>query len=87
MYNPLIYCDPGVGVDAVWLSYWPIGSILDAGDEINVTIIVGDRLIVSKCGASLVFIYDGEAELEYYKTYKKEEEVIGGDLSEFELTT
>ncbi|CAH1449167.1 unnamed protein product [Lactuca virosa] len=87
MYNPLIYCDPGVGVDAVWLSYWPIGNILEAGDEINVTIIVGDRLIVSKCGVSLVFIYDGEVELEYYKYYKIEEEVIGGDLSEFELTT
>ncbi|KAL7593701.1 hypothetical protein Lser_V15G33187 [Lactuca serriola] len=87
MYNPLIYCEPRVGVDAVWLSYWPIGNILDAGDEINVTIIVGDGLTVSRCGPSLVFIYDGEVELEYYKYYKKEDEVIGGDLSEFELTT
>ncbi|CAH1449133.1 unnamed protein product [Lactuca virosa] len=69
------------------ISYWPIGNTLDAGDEINVSIIVGDGFMVSRCGASLAFIYDGEEELEYYKNYKKEEEVIGGDLSEFELTT
>ncbi|CAH1424792.1 unnamed protein product [Lactuca virosa] len=30
---------------------------------------------------------DGELKLEYYKSYKKEEEVIDGDLSEFEPTT
>ncbi|CAH1449135.1 unnamed protein product [Lactuca virosa] len=87
MYNPLIYCYPGAGKDAVWLSYWPIGNILDAGDEINVSIVVGDGFMVSSCGVSLDFIDDGEEELEYYKNYKKEEEVIGGDLSEFELTT
>ncbi|CAH1418864.1 unnamed protein product [Lactuca virosa] len=87
MYNPLIYCDPQDEENAVWLSYWPIGNILDAGDEINVSIIVGDAFMVSRCGASLVFIDDGEVELQYDKNYKKEEEVIGGDLSEFELTT
>ncbi|CAI9293459.1 unnamed protein product [Lactuca saligna] len=86
MYNPAIYCKPGVK-DVVWLSYWPIGNLLDTGDEINVSIIVGDGWMVNRCGASLAFIDDGEEELEYYKNYKKEEEVIGGDLSEFELTT
>ncbi|CAH1449186.1 unnamed protein product [Lactuca virosa] len=59
----------------------------DAGDEINVSIIVGNGLMVSGCSASLVYMDDGEVEIEYYKNYKKEEEVIGGDLSEFELTT
>ncbi|CAH1418865.1 unnamed protein product [Lactuca virosa] len=90
MYNPVIYADPEDGrdkKDAVWLSYWPIGNILDAGDEINVSIIVGDGWMVSSCGASLVFIDDGEEEPKYYKDYKKEEEIIGGDVSEFELTT
>ncbi|KAL7591514.1 hypothetical protein Lser_V15G33191 [Lactuca serriola] len=87
MYNPVIYADPEDGKDAVWLSYWPIGNVLDAGDEINVSIIVGDGWMVSSCGASLVFIDDCEEEPKYYKNHKKEEEVIGGDLSEFELTT
>ncbi|XP_023734374.1 disease resistance protein RPV1 [Lactuca sativa] len=88
MYNPAIYDISGIEEDAMWLSYWPIGNTLDAGDEINVSIIVGDGFMVSRCGASLAFIDDGEVEPEYYKkNYKKEEEVIGGDLSEFQLTT
>ncbi|CAH1449165.1 unnamed protein product [Lactuca virosa] len=82
MYNPLIYFKPEVGKDGVWLSYWPIGNILDAGDEVNVSIIVGNGLIVRGCNVSLVFI-----EPEYYRNYKKEEEVVGGDLCEFELST
>lgn len=86
MYNPVVYCNPRVGEDAVWLSYWPIGNILDAGDEINVSVIVGNGLMVSGCSASLVYM-DGEVELEKGKNYTKVEEVIGGDLSEFELTT
>ncbi|CAI9293457.1 unnamed protein product [Lactuca saligna] len=39
------------------------------------------------CGVSLVFMDDGEVEPKYYKDYKKEEEIIGGALSEFELAT
>ncbi|CAH1449193.1 unnamed protein product [Lactuca virosa] len=87
MYNPVVYCQPGVGEDAVWISYWPIGNILDTGDEVNVSIIVGNGLNVTECGASLVFIDDGEVEKESCEHHMKEEEVIGGDLSEFELTT
>ncbi|XP_023768419.2 disease resistance protein RPV1 isoform X1 [Lactuca sativa] len=86
MYNPVVSCKPGFGEDAVWLSYWPIGNMLDTGDEISVSVIVGNGLIVSGCSASLVYM-DGEVELEKGKNYTKVEEVIGGDLSEFELTT
>ncbi|CAH1449201.1 unnamed protein product [Lactuca virosa] len=85
MYNPMVYCQPRFYEDAVWLSYWPIGNILDTGDEINVSI-VGNGLMVSECSASFVYIDDGELELENCKSYTKEEEVIGGDLSGFELT-
>ncbi|CAI9293415.1 unnamed protein product [Lactuca saligna] len=49
--------------------------------------IKAQSLPTSECGVSLDFIDDGEEELKYNKNYKKEEEVIGGDLSEFELTT
>ncbi|XP_023731999.1 disease resistance protein RPV1 [Lactuca sativa] len=88
MYNPVIYANVEVGEDAGWFSYWPIGNILDAGDEINVSIIVGDGWMVSRCGVSLVFMDDDdEVEPKYYKDYKKEEEIIGGALSEFELAT
>ncbi|KAJ0524653.1 hypothetical protein HanRHA438_Chr09g0379651 [Helianthus annuus] len=54
IYNPVVYCKPRVDEDAVWLSYWPIGNILGAGDEVHVDIIVDKGLIVSECSASLV---------------------------------
>ncbi|GJY99904.1 TMV resistance protein N-like protein, partial [Tanacetum coccineum] len=85
IYNPVVYSEPEVDEDAVWLSYWPIGNILDAGDEVNVDIIVGNGFIVNGCGATLVYM-EGELCQENCKYMIKEEEVIGGDMSEFELT-
>ncbi|KAJ0524654.1 putative TIR domain, P-loop containing nucleoside triphosphate hydrolase [Helianthus annuus] len=84
VYNPVVYCKPRVDEDAVWLSYWPIGNILDAGDEVHVDIIVDKGLIVSECSASLVYMYGGVENHE--NNLMKSEEVIGGDLSEFEVT-
>ncbi|MFS7966259.1 putative TIR domain, P-loop containing nucleoside triphosphate hydrolase [Helianthus anomalus] len=84
VYNPVVYCKPRVDEDVVWLSYWPVGNILDAGDEVHVDIIVGKGLIVSECSASLVYTYDGVENRE--NNLMKSEEVIGGDLSEFEVT-
>ncbi|KAJ0710105.1 hypothetical protein HanOQP8_Chr09g0308371 [Helianthus annuus] len=90
VYNPLVYCKPRVDEDVVWLSYWPIGNILDVGDEVTVDIFFEERtMIISGCGASLVYM-DGEVDdenCENNTTMTKEEEVIGGDLSEFEVTT
>ncbi|KAK9073260.1 hypothetical protein SSX86_007584 [Deinandra increscens subsp. villosa] len=64
IYNPLVYCKPRVDEDAMWLSYWPIGNFLDVGDVIEVHIIVGKEMMVSKCGVSLVYINDGEVQQE-----------------------
>ncbi|KAJ0639110.1 hypothetical protein HanHA300_Chr00c0001g0677581 [Helianthus annuus] len=89
VYNPVVYCKPLVNEDVVWLSYWPIGNILDAGDEVNVEIYVEKgTMIVSECGANLVYMDVGEIEEEvnYENNMMKEEEVIGGDLSGFEVT-
>ncbi|KAM0005124.1 putative P-loop containing nucleoside triphosphate hydrolase, leucine-rich repeat domain superfamily [Helianthus debilis subsp. tardiflorus] len=88
IYNPLVYCKPKVDEDTMWLSYWPIGNILDAGDEVNVSIVVEEGMIVSGCGASLVYVDDGEVVQEEKLGHKTMimEEVIGGDLSEFEVT-
>ncbi|KAK9059938.1 hypothetical protein SSX86_020642 [Deinandra increscens subsp. villosa] len=63
IYNPMVYCKPMVDEDVVWLSYWPIGNILDAGDEVSVEII--------------------EVQEEENISVKEDQEVIGGDLSEF----
>ncbi|KAJ0886385.1 putative heavy metal-associated domain superfamily [Helianthus annuus] len=89
VYNPIVYCKPRVHEDVVWVSYWPIGNILDAGDEVSVDIYVDESMImVGGCGASIVFMDNEVVEEEKCENdTMKEEEVIGGDLSEFEVTT
>ncbi|KAJ0710119.1 putative heavy metal-associated domain superfamily [Helianthus annuus] len=90
VYNPMVYCKSKVDEDVVWLSYWPIGNILDAGDEVNVVIYVEKgTMMVCECGANLVYMDDGEVQEEENceNSTRKGEEVIGGDLSEFEVTT
>ncbi|KAJ0524646.1 hypothetical protein HanRHA438_Chr09g0379541 [Helianthus annuus] len=114
VYNPEVYCKSIGNEHVVWLSYWPIGNILDNGDEVHVEIIWEEGKMVSRhgaspgkvldvsvgtsadqgmivigCGASLVYM-DGEIEEEENienKCAMIEEEVIGGDLSEFEVNT
>ncbi|KAJ0532470.1 putative TIR domain, P-loop containing nucleoside triphosphate hydrolase [Helianthus annuus] len=56
VYNPMVYCNPRVDEDVMWLSYWPIGNKLDAGDEVSVSIIVDEGVIASKCSASLCIL-------------------------------
>ncbi|MFS7966137.1 putative leucine-rich repeat domain superfamily [Helianthus anomalus] len=88
VYNPGVYCKPRVEEDVVWLSYWPIGNILDVGDEVSVAIYVQTRMMMaSNCGASLVYAHDNEVDEENCDNNNIKEEVIGGDLSEFEVTT
>uniref|UniRef100_A0A251V3E1 Putative heavy metal-associated domain, HMA n=1 Tax=Helianthus annuus TaxID=4232 RepID=A0A251V3E1_HELAN len=84
VYSPVVYCKPRVDEDVVWLSYWPIGNLLDAGDDVYVDILTEEgTIIISGYGASLVYKDGGEIEREEEKS---EEEVIGGDLSRFEVT-
>ncbi|KAJ0524655.1 putative TIR domain, P-loop containing nucleoside triphosphate hydrolase [Helianthus annuus] len=89
IYNPVVYCKPRVDEDVVWLSYWPIGNILDVGDEVIVDIIVDKGVVASECRAILTYVdvdVDGEVE-SYQNNTTQGEEVIGGDLSQFEVTT
>nr|XP_043627290.1 disease resistance protein RPV1-like [Erigeron canadensis] len=86
IYNPVVFCKARTDRDALWLSYWPIGNLLEPGDEVQVSIVVGNNLIVSRCSAGLVYVdceFTGEKDSE---KIAKGEEVIGGDLSQFELT-
>ncbi|KAJ0605450.1 hypothetical protein HanHA300_Chr02g0063161 [Helianthus annuus] len=88
IYIPMVYCKPRVNEDAMWLSYWPIGNTLDVGDRVIVSFFVEEGMSVSKCSASLVYMDDGEVEQEekWAKKAMQKKEVIGGDLSEFEVT-
>uniref|UniRef100_A0A251SF45 Putative leucine-rich repeat domain, L domain-like protein n=1 Tax=Helianthus annuus TaxID=4232 RepID=A0A251SF45_HELAN len=64
VYSPVVYCKSRVDEDVVWLSYWPIGNLLDAGDDVYVDILTeeGTIIILSGYGASLVYKDGGEVE-------------------------
>ncbi|KAK1418435.1 hypothetical protein QVD17_27580 [Tagetes erecta] len=82
MYNPKVFGKPDVGEVCIWLSYWPIGNTLDTGDTVNVSILVISGLEVHECGVSLV--YSDQEALENKTGW---EEILGGDLSGFQLST
>ncbi|KAM0031147.1 hypothetical protein Hdeb2414_s0017g00505271 [Helianthus debilis subsp. tardiflorus] len=82
MYNPKVYGKLEVGEVCIWLSYWPTGNMLDTGDTVNVSIVVLSGLEVHECGASLVY-----SDQETSENNMEWEEILGGDLSGFELST
>ncbi|KAI3709355.1 hypothetical protein L2E82_39115 [Cichorium intybus] len=86
MYNPKVYGRPDCGEVGIWLSYWPIRNTLNVGDKVNVSIIVMSGVEVHECGVSLVYMDDKEPE-ENLENNKGWIEIIGGDLSGFELSS
>ncbi|KAI3701537.1 hypothetical protein L6452_26698 [Arctium lappa] len=86
MYNPKVFGKPGIGKVGIWLSYWPIGNMLDVGDKVNVSIAVMSGLEVCECGASLVYT-DDEVAVEAKVNNMGCIEILGGDLSGFQLST
>ncbi|KAL7584773.1 hypothetical protein Lser_V15G44111 [Lactuca serriola] len=86
MYNPKVFGKPEFGNVGIWLSYWPIGNTLDTGDKVSISIFVMSGLEVHECGVSLVYTDDKEAE-ENLENNKGWVEILGGDLSGFQLST
>ncbi|KAL7584770.1 hypothetical protein Lser_V15G44112 [Lactuca serriola] len=86
MYNPRVFGKPEFGNVGIWLSYWPIGNILDTGDTVSISIAAMRGLDVHECGVSLVYTDDKEAE-ENLGNNKGWVEILGGDLSRFQLST
>ncbi|KAJ9551076.1 hypothetical protein OSB04_015121, partial [Centaurea solstitialis] len=84
MYNPHVFGHPGEGEVGMWLSFWPIGTKLVTGEEVNVSIVVMSEIMEAKeCGASLVYAEDDET-MEINMPWA---ETIRGDLSAFQLST
>ncbi|XP_076896995.1 uncharacterized protein LOC143550188 [Bidens hawaiensis] len=82
MYNPKVFGKLESGEMCIWLSYWPIGNKLSVGDTVNVSIVVMSGLVVHECGVSLVY-----SNQETVKTNMGWIEIVGGDLSRFQLST
>ncbi|XP_042752220.1 disease resistance protein RUN1 isoform X2 [Lactuca sativa] len=86
MYNPKVFGKPDSDEVGIWLSYWPIGNNLNVGDIVNVSIVVKSGLEVHGCGVSLVYTDDKVAE-EILENNKGWVEILGGNLSGFQLST
>lgn len=92
VYCPMHFGIPSEEEDMAWLSQWNFGNELEAGNEVTVSMVADDCLEINECGINIVYS-DQEED-------KKEEndnqacatcfywnEVIGGDLSLFKLST
>ncbi|CAH1441243.1 unnamed protein product [Lactuca virosa] len=86
IYNPKVFGKPDSGKVGIWLSYWPIGNTLDIGDTVKVSIVAMRGLKVHDCGVSLVYS-DNEVAEETLINNKGWVEILGGDLSGFQLST
>ncbi|XP_071736655.1 uncharacterized protein [Rutidosis leptorrhynchoides] len=84
IYNPTVFGRPASGEVCIWLSYWPIGNLLNVGDEVTVSIFVMNGLEVVECGASLVYTDDDVAS-EISDNKLGWVETVERDLSEFKL--
>ncbi|GKB89147.1 TMV resistance protein N-like protein [Tanacetum coccineum] len=84
MYNPKVFGKPEFGEVGLWLSYWPIGNMLNVGDKVHVSIRAWmNGFMVLNCGASLVFTDDDLANASVENNMRP----FGGDLSGFQLST
>lgn len=86
IYNPMVFGRPGSGEVAIWLSYWAMEKLLDAGDKVNVSIIVENGLEVRECGARLVYAND-KVENDTWQNNMEWEKNLVGYLSAFQLST
>ncbi|KAL4564090.1 hypothetical protein LXL04_028142 [Taraxacum kok-saghyz] len=84
IYNPTVFGSPRLGEVAIWLSYWPIGKLLDVGDKVDVCFILANGLEVVESGVKVVF---GDGVENRGNGMEFGEEVILGDLSAFKIST
>lgn len=91
IYYGYIFAVQETDEDIIWLSHWMFdNNEIEAGDEVSVTIVEEEEdrgVSVRECAISPVYNdsdKDDINSLSYYKSWKN---IIGGDLSAFQLTS
>lgn len=85
--------------EIVWLSHWNVKNQLQAGDELNVSVVFGVGFEVKECGTEFVYEQEekypqsnsggcaqsisGQGVIQHHD-FPSPQSVIGGDLSEYE---
>lgn len=54
-YSPMFYGIPEANNDMLWLSYWTLEDLLDAGDEVDISIAMSSAFQIKQCGIRLVY--------------------------------
>ncbi|KAM7473728.1 hypothetical protein LguiB_020971 [Lonicera macranthoides] len=86
MYSPAVYGIPDVDENMTWLSQWNFRNQLEGGDEVVVSISMGDVFEVKECGINFINEEDNGVVLDdNNKTYFLWKKISAGDLSELRL--
>ncbi|KAM7473675.1 hypothetical protein LguiB_020918 [Lonicera macranthoides] len=77
--------------EMTWFSQWNFGNQLESGDEIVISVLLEDWLEVKECAINIVYEEEEDNGVVTYdnndKPYFHWNEVVGGDLSRFQLRT
>ncbi|CAN6566566.1 unnamed protein product [Malus baccata var. baccata] len=89
IYGPEFYGIPGHGEDMIWLSHWRMETetILQYGDEVDVSVMTPWLFLVKEFGVELVQEHQNNMMISTQHNTKSDPDypfVIGGDLSMFE---
>ncbi|KAM7469881.1 hypothetical protein LguiA_008064 [Lonicera macranthoides] len=86
MYYPIVYGIPKGDENMTCLSQWSFGNQLEGGDEVVVSISMGDLFEVKECGIKITYEEDnGVVSDDNNKTYFPWKKIFIGDLSELRL--
>nr|GMD90004.1 TMV resistance protein N-like [Ipomoea batatas] len=83
IYNPTCFGIPEAE-EILWLSHWSFRNELECGDEVDVSVVIGNGFQVMECGINFIYQELGEDIQNSYLSWK---EVIGGDLRAYRLST
>ncbi|KAL7205637.1 hypothetical protein ACSBR2_018545 [Camellia fascicularis] len=79
--------------DMIWLSHWNFRNQLQAGDEVNVSMVVGVGFKVKECGTDFVYEHEEKCSLSnsgieviQHGNFPSYQSVIDGDLSAYQRT-
>ncbi|KAL7235598.1 hypothetical protein ACSBR1_018984 [Camellia fascicularis] len=89
IYGPTFHSNE----DMIWLSHWNFRNQLQAGDEVNVSMVVGVGFKVKECGTDFVYEHEEKCSLSnsgieviQHGNFPSYQSVIDGDLSAYQRT-
>lgn len=83
IYTPSCHGVPDNEKQVMWLSHWKLGSGLEGGDEVTVSVFTKPLFLVKECGIQLVHEQEDEMSTQHNTIVPSYASAISRDLSEF----